>query len=121
MATKEEKQDRAPGSTTMAPGVLLTLARLTALSVPGVVDMAPIRSGVKRLFRRGSGAGVQINIEDGEVAVDLFLILAQDTNVREVSRNVQAEVVRAIEEMIGMDVIRVDIHIEDIDYAEVAD
>ena len=121
MATKEEKQDRAPGSTTMAPGVLLTLARLTALSVPGVVDMAPIRSGVNRLFRRGSGAGVQINIEDGEVAVDLFLILAQDTNVREVSRNVQAEVVRAIEEMIGMDVIRVDIHIEDIDYTEIAD
>ena len=121
MDKSEEKLDRAPGSTTMAPGVLLTRARLTALSVPGVVAMAPIRSGVNRLFRRGSGEGVQINIEDGEVAVDLFLILAQDTNVREVSRKVQAEVVRAIEEMIGMDVIRVDIHIEDINYAEIAD
>jgi len=101
MDTTEENKDRAPGTTTMAPGVLLTLARLTALSVPGVVAMAPIRSGVNRLFRRGSGAGV-----------------AQDINVREVSRKVQTEVVRAIEEMIGMDVIRVDIHIEDIDYSD---
>ncbi len=121
MDTTEENKDRAPGTTTMAPGVLLTLARLTALSVPGVVAMAPIRSGVNRLFRRESGAGVQIDIEGGEVAVDLFLIVAQDINVREVSRKVQTEVVRAIEEMIGMDVIRVDIHIEDIDYANPVD
>ena len=117
MDTTEETQDRAPGSTTMAPGVLLTLARLTALSVPGVVAMAPVRSGVNRLLRRGSEAGVQINIEDSEVAVDLFLILAQDTNVREVSRNVQSEVARAINEMTGMYVNSVDVHIEDISYA----
>ncbi|MCJ7824435.1 MAG: Asp23/Gls24 family envelope stress response protein [Anaerolineales bacterium] len=121
MDTIEENQDRAPGTTTMAPGVLLTLSRLTALSVPGVVAMAPIRSGVNRLFRRGSGAGVQISIDDSEVAVDLFLILAHDTNVREVSRKIQAEVARAIKEMIGMDVIRVDVHIEDINYAESTD
>ena len=47
--------------------------------------------------------------------------MAQDINVREVSRKVQTEVVRAIEEMIGMDVIRVDIHIEDIDYTDPLD
>jgi uncharacterized alkaline shock family protein YloU len=50
------------------------------------------------------------------VAVDLHLVLSQGTNVREVSRKVQAEVGRAIEDMTGMQVARIDIHIEDIDY-----
>jgi uncharacterized alkaline shock family protein YloU len=117
-AREQENSDRAPGTTTMAPGVLVTLARLTALSVPGVAAMASTPGGVNRLFRRGSGEGVRIQVEEDCVCVDLYLILDQDTNVREVSRKVQSEVARAIEEMVGMDVLRVDIHIEDIAYVK---
>ncbi len=56
--------------------------------------------------------------EDNTVFADLFLILKQDVNIREVSRNVQQQVARAIQEMVGMEVGHVDIHIEDIDYEE---
>lgn len=119
MTPKEKEVDRAPGTTTMAPGVLVTLAKLTALSVPGVADMAPLPGGVNRLFRRGVAEGVRIEFNESWVCVDLYLILKHDTNVRSVSRTVQAEVARAIEEMIGMQVTRVDVHIEDIDYSNV--
>jgi len=118
MAAKEKQTDRAPGTTTMAPGVLVTMARLTALAVPGVFGMAATPAGVNRLFRRGAGEGVQIEVENDSVFVDLHLILEADTNVREVSRKVQSEVARAIEDMIGMKVARIDVHIEDIDYSE---
>jgi uncharacterized alkaline shock family protein YloU len=118
MGEKEQvKKDRAPGTTTMAPGVLVTLARLTALAVPGVAELASTPGGVNRFFRRGSGEGVRIQVEEDCVCVDLYLILDQDTNVREVSRKVQSEVARAIKDMVGMEVQRVDIHIEDIAYA----
>jgi uncharacterized alkaline shock family protein YloU len=80
--------------------------------------MAPIPGGVNRIFRRGSGEGVRIEVEDGTVSVDLYLILAHNTNVREVSRKVQAEVARAIEDMVGMKAKRVDVHVEDVDYSE---
>jgi uncharacterized alkaline shock family protein YloU len=50
------------------------------------------------------------------VSIDLHLVLAHDTNVRQVSRKVQTEVARAIEDMVGMMVKRIDVHIEDIDY-----
>jgi uncharacterized alkaline shock family protein YloU len=43
-------------------------------------------------------------------------VLKNDTNIREVSRNIQHDVTRAISEMVGMDVGYVNIHIEDIDY-----
>lgn len=116
MDAKAEKNERAPGSTTIAPGVLLTISKLTALQVPGVVDTANVPGGVNRLFKRGVGDGVRVEIHDDIVSVDLYLILARDTNVRNVSRQVQAEVERAIEEMVGMQVDRINVHIDDIDY-----
>jgi uncharacterized alkaline shock family protein YloU len=106
------------GKTTVAPEVLTTIARLSALSVPGVSRMAPISGGVNRLFKRGAGDGVRIETEDNTVYADLHLVLKQDVNIREVSRNVQRQVARAIQEMVGMDVGYINIHIDDIDYED---
>ncbi len=107
---------RSPGKTTLAPDVLLTISRMSALGVEGVSRMAPIPGGFDRLFRRGADDGVQLSVEDGLVYIDLYLVLTHGVNVREVSRNVQTQVARAISEMVGMDVGHVNIHIEDIEY-----
>jgi uncharacterized alkaline shock family protein YloU len=109
---------QSQGKTTVSPDVLVTIARLSALSVPGVSRMAPISGGVNRFFRRGASDGVRIETQDNTVFVDMFLALKQNVNVREVSRNVQQQVARAIQEMVGMDVGHVNIHIEDIDYED---
>jgi uncharacterized alkaline shock family protein YloU len=106
------------GKTTVAPDVLVTIAKMSALSVPGVSRMADVSGGVNRLFKRGIHDGVRIEVEDNVVNASLYLVLKQDVNIREVSRNVQAQVARAIQEMIGMDIGSIDIHIEDIDYDE---
>lgn len=121
MESKDFGSGHAQGTTTIAPGVLVTIARLTALGVPGVAAMAHVPGGANRLFRRGSGEGVRIEVSDNSVDVDLFLVLDQGTNVRDVSRNVQAEVARAIELMVGMQVSKVDVHIEDVDYHTASD
>ena len=110
-------QQNISGITTIAPDVLLTIARLTALSVPGVRRLSAIPGGVNRFFRRGDNEGVRIILEDNIVYIDLHVIIDKDKNVREVSRTIQEEVTRAISEMVGMEVGRVNIHIEDIDYA----
>jgi uncharacterized alkaline shock family protein YloU len=110
--------ERPPGKTTVSPDVLIGIVKLSALSVPGVSQMAPVSGGVNRLFRKGANEGVRINIEDNTVFADIFLILKKEVNIREVSRNVQHQVARAIQEMVGMDVGQIDIHIEDIDYEE---
>jgi uncharacterized alkaline shock family protein YloU len=107
---------RPPGKTTIAPEVLTTIARMAALSVPGVSALAPVAGGVNRLFRRGADNGVQIAIHENIVAADIFIIVKEEVNIREVGRNVQQQVTRAIQEMTGMDVGQVDIHIEDIHY-----
>jgi uncharacterized alkaline shock family protein YloU len=115
------EDQRTPGKTTVAPDVLTTIARLSALSVPGVRRMAPVSGGVNRLFRRGASDGVQIEVQANTVFADLFLVLEQDVNIREVSRNVQQQVARALQEMVGMDIGDIDIHIEDIEYEGAAE
>jgi uncharacterized alkaline shock family protein YloU len=108
------------GKTTIAPGVLLTIARLSALGVPGVTRMSPVPGGVNRLFKRGLGDGVRIEVAEREhsVRVDLYLVVNPEAYVRDVSRTVQLEVTRAIEEMVGLDVLSVNVHIEDIAFPE---
>ncbi len=107
----------SPGKTTIAPEVLLTIARLTTLNVPGVnrMSMAP-PVNVNRLFKRGLNEGVYIEVQDDAVFADIYVILCSGFNIREVSQNIQREVARAISEMVGMQVGRVNIHVEDIDF-----
>ena len=104
------------GKTTVSPEVLITIASLAALEVPGVSRLAPVSGGVNRFFRRGTGDGVRIEAKENTVYTDLFLILKDGVNIREVSRNVQANVARSIQEMVGMEVGEVNVHIEDIDF-----
>jgi uncharacterized alkaline shock family protein YloU len=106
------------GKTTIAPEVLITIARLTTLDIPGVSRMSNIPSGVNRLLNRRYGEGVRLDISNDSVSVDLFIILKNDINIRDVSRKVQFEVARAISDMVGMQVGRVNIHVEDIDYSQ---
>jgi uncharacterized alkaline shock family protein YloU len=105
-----------PGKTTIAPNVLLTIARLSTLEIQGVSRMAPIPGGVSWIPKRSQADGVRIVIEDDRVYADIYVILKHNVNVREVSRKIQNEVTRAISKMVGMEVGRVNLHIEDVDY-----
>ena len=112
-----ETTERPPGKTTIAPNVLSTIIRLTALEIDGVSRLAQIPSSVNTLFSRAREEGVQITVEeDGRVYADLHLILTDKANIRETSKKVQEEVSLAISKMVGMDVGTINVHIEDIDY-----
>lgn len=106
------------GSTTIAPEVLLTIAQLTTLNVRGVSRLSHIQgAGVNRFIKPSQyREGVKIEVVDDIVYLDIYIILDKDVNVRDISHNIQHEVSRAITDMVGMTVGRVNIHIEDIDF-----
>lgn len=111
------EQNRLSGKTTIAPEVLVTIARLTATSTPGVARLATVAGGVNKFYRRGVNDGVRIMVENNTVYADIYVILKRDINIRDVSRNLQNQIGRAISEMVGMEVGKVNIHVEDIDYS----
>jgi len=110
------ESSRPPGKTTIAPEVLVTIAKLTALSVPGVSRLAPTPSEVERIFSRSSSEGIKIVVENDLVYADIYVIIQADFNVRDVSHAIQSQVARAISEMVGMEVGKINVHVEDIDY-----
>jgi len=111
-----EEYYRTIGRTTIAPEVLVTIARLTALEVPGVSRMATIPRTANRLLARGANEGVRLEIQEDEVFADIYLVLNNGVNILKVSRQVQAEIARSISEMVGMHIGKINIHIEDIDF-----
>lgn len=110
---------RHPNDTvTIAPGVLLTIARLATLEVPGVVRMGSTPGGVDRLLRRVPSAnGVQIAIDDDTVTAHLYVVAEASVNLRELSVQIQRSVERSICDLLGMKVASVNVHIEDVTFA----
>ncbi len=101
----------ALGRITVDPEVLETIARLTALAVPGVVRIAP---GPQKARWLGGKEGVQITLRDGKVLVDLYIVVESGYNMLALGRQVQTEVIRAIQDMVGLEVEAVNVYIEDV-------
>jgi uncharacterized alkaline shock family protein YloU len=109
--------DPSQGTTTIAPDVLLTIAQLTTLNVAGVSRLSHVQTQVNQLLKRTQKReGVLIEVVDDVVYADIYVVLKNEVNVRDVSHNIQYEISRAISDMVGMSVGRVNIHIEDIDF-----
>jgi uncharacterized alkaline shock family protein YloU len=100
------------GKITIAPEVLETTARLTTLAVPGVARMIS-PPGMRRLLRHD---GVRVQVIGNSVCVTLYIVTEPHVNMLSVGRQIQAEVTRAIQDMIGMEIQSVDVHIEDVAY-----
>lgn len=108
--------NRPPGSTTVSPGVLMTIARMAALGVPGVTSVGKPPIARPRGWSRRQAAGVRLIVQDELVSGDMYLMIKSGVNVRDVCREVQQQVARALQEMAGMTLARLDIHVEDIAY-----
>lgn len=107
-----------PGKTTISIDVILTITRLTTLDVPGVSRMSQVPSRRFRtmLLHRQEEDGLHVEVVDDVVYTEIYVILDSDVNIREVGRNIQTAVARAITEMIGMQVGVINVHVEDIVY-----
>lgn len=115
----DEETEELKGKVVIAPEVLMTIARLAALSVPGVARMAAVPGGVDRLFsRRALSEGVRISVRDDAVLADVHLVVTPGSNMRDVGQRVQREVAQAIEQMVGMDVAAVHVHIRDVAFGD---
>lgn len=102
--------------TTISPQVLQKIARLTALSVQGVSRLASATRTLDQIMNKSEEKGARIKINEADVFVDVYVVLMSNYNVRDVSREIQSRVSRAISEMVGMEVGGVNVHVLDFDF-----
>ncbi len=108
----EEKR----GSVHVSPGVVATLARLTAEAVPGVARVGASGRGPLRFLpdRLTHATGVTAEITSDGVQLELTLVVQQGASMLEVASRVQREVGEAVEKTVGLPVREVNVRIQDV-------
>ncbi len=108
------------GKIEVAPEVLSTIAQYTTLRVEGVEKMAPVPADVARLFRRENRhSGVLLSLtENNSVKFDIYVIMSPHVNIMETSKRLQTAVIEAVDTMVGVPVDAVNVHVEDVVYAQ---
>jgi uncharacterized alkaline shock family protein YloU len=103
------------GKVTIAPNVLVTIVQKTTVAESGVAQLSNAVPGVKRwLGLHTVGRGVEVAVVDDRVTTDVYLVARRDFDLLQMGRKLQKEITRAIQDIVGMDVREVNIHIEDV-------
>ena len=105
------------GQVQIADEVVAIIAGLAATEVEGVASMAGNITNelVSKLGMKNLSKGVKVEIVDSVVSVDLTLNIEYGMNILETSKKVQEKVKAAIENMTGLEVADVNIHIASVD------
>lgn len=102
------------GMIRISDDVIATIAGLAALDTPGIAGMSGgISEGLaKRLSGKNVQKGVTVEVGQVEAAVHLRVIVQYGLPIHNVCRELQLNVKEAVENMTGLNVVRVDVKVE---------
>ena len=115
-----ETQQSEIGNVSFANDVLAIIAGLAASEIEGVAGMSGgLAGGIAELLgRKNLAKGIKITVNEKLITVDINMIITYGFKLHEVSRKVQANVVKAIETMTGLSVDKVNINVLGIHFAK---
>lgn len=109
------------GRTTIADNVVAKIAGMAAREVDGIHAMG---GGLSRTFGAvrdrvpGGGKsvsrGVKAEVGETQTALDLDLVVEYGVSIVDVSNTVRADVISAVEQMTGLEVVEVNIAVNDV-------
>jgi uncharacterized alkaline shock family protein YloU len=126
-----EVEDDERGRTTIADDVVQKIAGIAAREVPGVHDLggqagrmfASLREkiGLAESENEEADNGVSVRLEGSTATVELKLVIEFGYVVHSVTEAVRTKVISAVENMLGLEVIAVNIRVVDVNVPESAD
>lgn len=110
------------GAIRIADEVVSIIAGLAATEIEGVASMSGgIAGGIaEALGRKNFSKGVKVEVGEEETSVDLFLIIRYGSRIPDVAWEVQENVKKAIENMTGLKVIKVNVHVQGVNFPQQA-
>ena len=110
------------GSIHIADEVVSIIAGLAAIEIAGVASMSGgIAGGIAEVLgKKNLSKGVKVEVGKEEAAVDLYMIVDYGSRIPDVSWEVQENVKKAIENMTGFRVIKVNVHVQGVLFAQEA-
>jgi len=114
----DQNFDSEKGSIKISDDVISVIAGLAATEVEGVAGMSGGVVGdiTEILGRKNLSKGVKVAVNDKNVTVDLYIIVDYGVRIPEVAWNIQENVKKAIENMTGLSVTDVNIHVQGVSF-----
>lgn len=115
--------EQSHGSIRIADEVVSIIAGLATIEVEGMAGMSGgFVGGIAEILgKRNLSKGVKVAVGERETAVDLYVIMDYGISIPDVAAQVQQNVKSAIENMTGLEVVQVNIHVQGIKLQPVAE
>ena len=110
-------EDTRLGRVEVSPTAISSLASQAVLESYGVVGMATkdLASGIVEILQPASHRrGVDVRIDDEQISIDLYVVVEYGTRIATVARNIQSVVKYTVERALGVPVLTVNVHIQDL-------
>ena len=111
--------DETMGNIKISVDVVSEIASIAASEIEGVSGMySSFVEGVAQRLgaKKNASQGVRVDIADNSAEIDLYLVVMYGVKIPELAWNGQEKVKQSVEEMTGLTVEAVNIHIESIDF-----
>ena len=108
------EQEHSLGHIEVSSAAIASIAKEAILTCYGVVGTAAknLASGIDKELSRDSKRGVEVRIEDGQITIDVYVIIEYGTRISSVARSVMNVVKFSVERALGMPIAEVNVHVE---------
>lgn len=99
----------------ISPQAIATLASIAVMESYGVVGMTNknLAGDLAEILQRDSWRrGVEVHLRDGQIIIDLYVVLEYGLRLSEVARNVMSAVKYHVEKALGVPIGAVNVHIQ---------
>ncbi len=115
----EVPEEEVIGNIQIAVDVVSTIAGIAADEIEGVASMYSSFAGgiAERLgAKKNASKGVKVEMNDNSVVIDLYMVVDYGVKIPALAWEVQENVKNCVETMTGLEVDKVNIHIEGISF-----
>ncbi len=104
------------GEIRISPAAIARVARDAALQSYGVVGLVEpnVWVALRDLLLRSDTPGVRVRVRRGRIVVDLFVVVQYGTRISEVAQGVMNRVKYALEQMVGIPIAEINVHVRDV-------
>ncbi len=116
-----ESEEEKVGNVKIAVDVVATIAGIAASETEGVAEMnGSLAGGIAEIFgaKKNLSKGVKVDINENDAVIDLYITVDYGIRIPELAWEIQENVKNSVETMTGLNVVKVNIHVEGVSFAK---
>lgn len=116
-----ETEEEPIGNIKISVDVVASIAGNETKEIEGVAGMySSFAGGIAEMLggKKNPSKGVKVDMGETSVAIDLYIVVHYGVRIPELAWEIQERVKKSVETMTGMDVTKVNIHIEGVSFEQ---